>query len=95
LISSRCREGGVAEDLLEDAPVDGERGVVVPAVDIGRDDPLRLLPDHGKDPAGVAVVEVVGETICELKDVRISEKSPVAAEERRVRHRRDWRRGSR
>ena len=41
----------VAADLFEDAPVDGKRGVVMPAVDVDRDDLLRLLPDHGEDPA--------------------------------------------
>ena len=90
-------------------------------------DLLRLLPDHGKDPAdggglpgprgaaedggesapapegradkegefldlGVAVVKVVGDER-EFEDVRISEKGLVAAEERRMRHRRSWRGG--
>jgi len=38
-------------------------------------------------------VEVVGETICGLEDVRISEEGLIAAE--KAFHRRDWRRGSR
>src|SRR5690606_27090308 len=44
----RCR---AAADLLEDAPVDGERGVVVAAVDVGRDHLPGLFGDRGKDPA--------------------------------------------
>ena len=42
----------VAADLRKNTPVDGERGVVVPAVDIDRDDPLDLLPDFPEEPAG-------------------------------------------
>ena len=41
----------VAADLFEDAPVDGERGVVLPAVDVDRDDPLGLFGDLAEDPA--------------------------------------------
>lgn len=41
----------MAEDLLEDAPEDRERRAVVAAVEVGRDDPLRLFPDLAKDPA--------------------------------------------
>lgn len=41
----------------------------------------------------VAVVEVVGETICELEDVRVAEGGLVATEKRRMRHKRIWRRG--
>ena len=124
-----ARRRGVADDLREDAPVDGEQGMVVAAVDIGRDDLLRLLPNLAKDPAdggglpgprrpaedggegapapegradeegeffdlGVAVVEVLGDER-EFEDVGISEEGLVTAEKGRVRHRRDWRRGSR
>ena len=119
----------VARDLFEDAPVDGEQGMVVAAVDIGGDDPPCLFRDFVKDPAnggglpgprrpaedggestpapegradeegefpdlGVAVVEVLRDER-EFKDVGISEEGLVGAEKGRVRHRRDWRRGSR
>ncbi|WP_261598375.1 hypothetical protein [Methanoculleus formosensis] len=41
------------------------------------------------------VVEVVGETIRELKDVRVAKEGLVATEKRGIRHKRDWRRGNR
>ncbi len=43
---------------------------------------------------GVAVVEVAGH-VGEVEDVGISEEGLVAAEKRRMRHRRIWRGGSR
>jgi hypothetical protein len=42
---------GVAEEFLKDTPVDRRRRPVLPAVDVGRDDPAGLLGDRGKDPA--------------------------------------------
>ena len=52
--------------------------------------PPRRMP--GQVP-GVAVVEVVGETIRGLKGVRVAEEGLVAAEKGDACHRRVWRRG--
>jgi len=43
--------GGIPADLPKDAPVDGERRMIVAAVDVDRGDPPGLFGDGGKDPA--------------------------------------------
>ncbi|KUG19174.1 hypothetical protein ASZ90_011104 [hydrocarbon metagenome] len=44
------RRRRAAADLRKDAPVDGERSMIMATVDIGRDDLLRGLGDLGEDP---------------------------------------------